>query len=641
MTLRRRTLFTIGITLIGLIAILYFLARTILLDGFIQLERQSLERDIQRVTSALQDSITQLDRFNQDWAGWDDTYAFIQDRNEAYIHDNLSDQYYIKQQINLTLFVNTSGKVVYGKLFDLESERALPILADAQTLLTSEELLNLPELTSTVLGIITLPEGHLLFSSRPILTSEYQGPIQGAIIMGQFLDQTVVDHLAANTHLSIKMWSLDRDSLPSEIQTIPAQLTAENPIVVRPLQSDTVAGYTTISDIYGQPALLVQVDKSRDLYLHGQTTLSYFLAALVLTGLIFTLVVLSLLERTVLARLLSLSHAVDRVRFRTADLYVTLPIKGKDELAQLGINMRAMLATIQQYQDELRETNADLEHRVLMRTQELASAIVRLQQEIAEKERVQIELAQARDQAIEAFKLKTQILANVSHDSRTPLNIIILSAEMMQRYAKLDPKWNNKLTHIITSAHQLLDFFNNLLEEARHSTGNDKLNKVQFSPREMIENIVTPMVEMAHNKGLELTIEITEDVPANLCSDLKRVEQIVSNLVGNAIKFTAEGGIAVRLFRPAPEQWAIAVSDTGRGIESKNQPHIFDAFWQVDGSMTREVMSGVGLGLSIVKQSATLLGGWVEVQSEIGSGTIFTVTLPLEEVVNTESCPRQ
>lgn len=637
MTLRRRTLFTIGITLIGLIAILYFLAQTILLDSFIQLERQSLEQDVRRVTSAVQDVITQLDHFNQDWAGWDDTYIFVQDQNEAYIHDNLSDQFYIKQQINLTLFVDTDGKVVYGKLFDLESERALPLLADAQSLLTSKEILNLPELTSRVTGIITLPEGRLLFSSRPILTSEYQGPIQGTIIMGQFLDQTVIDHLAANTHLSIKMWSFDADRLPSDVQTIPAQLTVENPIAIRPLQNDTVAGYTLIPDIYGQPAVLVQVDKSRDLYLHGQVALSYFLVALVLTGLVFTLVVLSLLEHTVLARLSSLSNAVDRVRFRTADLYVTLPIKGKDELAQLSINMRTMLATIQQYQDELRETNADLEHRVQMRTQELADAIVRLQQEIAEKEQAQVELAQARDQAVEAFKLKTQILANVSHDSRTPLNIIILNAEMMQRYAKLDAKWNEKLNHIITSAHQLLDFFNNLLEEARYSTGIGNLNKIQFSPREIADQVVTPMMAIAQSKGLEVTLEISKDMPSHLYSDLKCLKQIISNLVSNAIKFTASGTIRVRFLRPDPEHWAIAISDTGRGISPKDQPHIFDAFWQVDGSMTREVMSGVGLGLSIVKQSTALLGGRIDVQSESGTGTTFIVTLPIEEVAEPKS----
>ncbi|MBZ0281420.1 MAG: HAMP domain-containing protein [Anaerolineae bacterium] len=636
MTLRRRTLVIIGITLLSLIGILYLFAQTILLNGFIRLETQSLQQDVNRLTSAFKEITTQLDNFNRDWAGWDDTYAFVQDRNEDYIHDNLLDQFYINQRLNLTLFVNTKGQIVYGKQYDLENEQTVPVAPDIQTHLSPDGLLNLPYITSKVIGLLDLEEGHLLFTSRPILTSDYQGPTQGTIIMGQFLDQSMINHLAATTHLSVQIWPIDSPSLPADAQAIKTQLSTDNPIVVQPLDSDTVGGYTAITDIYGNPTLLVRVDKVRDVYGQGQVSISYFLLALVITGLVFVSVVLLLIERTVLARLSALSRAVDRVRASTDNLSITMPTHGKDELGLLGANMRAMLVTIQQYQDELREANADLENHVQMRTQELAKVVVQLLGEIAEKEQVQVELAQARDQAIEAFKLKGQILANVSHDARTPLNVIMLSADMLQRYSGLDERWSKKIDNIQTSANQLLNFFNNLLEEARHSSGTYKVQKAAFAPRDLLDNIVSPMSALAHDKDLRLTTELAEDVPACLNGDEKRLGQIVSNLVSNAIKFTARGSIHVRCFRPDTEHWAIAVTDTGRGIAVEDQPQIFNAFWQVDGSMTREIMSGVGLGLSIVKQSATLLGGRVDVQSEVGIGTTFTVTLPLEEATKNE-----
>lgn len=635
MSLRRRTLVIIGITLLSLIAILYLFAQTILLNGFVQLETQSLQQDVYRVTSAFDELITQLDTLNQDWAGWDDTYIFVQDQNEDYIRANLLDQFYINQQLNLTLFVNTQGKIVYGKFYDLQNNQQIPIPDDLQTYLAS--LINFPSTTSKIVGLLCLEQGEMLFSARPILTSDYQGPIQGAIVMGRFLDQAIIDRLSATTHLSVQIWPMRSPSLPADVEAIKAQLSAAVPPLVQTLDANTVGGYTVIPDIYDNPSLIVRVDKVRDLYAQGQASLSYFLLALVITGFVFISVVLALIERTVLSRLSALSRAVDRVRLQTEDFAITMPKMGKDELARLGINMRLMLATIRQYQNELREANAELEYRVQTRTQELADAIIRLEQEITEKEQVRVELAQARDQALEALKLRAQILANVSHDARTPLNVIMLSAEMLKRYSGLDPKWDHKIENILTSANQLLNFFNNLLEEARRSSGTYKIQKIAFTPCTLADTIIGPMSALAQDKGLQLMMEVADDLPAQLYSDQKRLEQIVSNLVGNAIKFTSHGSVKVAFSRPDPEHWAIAVSDTGRGIAANDQANIFDAFWQVDGSMTREVMSGVGLGLSIVKQSAALLGGTVEVQSKLGIGTTFTVILPLEEVTKTAS----
>jgi signal transduction histidine kinase len=287
--------------------------------------------------------------------------------------------------------------------------------------------------------------------------------------------------------------------------------------------------------------------------------------------------------------------------------------------------------------------------------QELAREREALEQEIMERKRVEetlrqenIErklaeeallrasqnLEQARDQALEALNLKARILANVSHDSRTPLTVITLRVEMLQRglYGILTEQQNEMLDTILVSARQLLFFINNLLDQAQLEASKVTLDRVEFTPADFLTEIDISMLPLATRKGLKLTTEVDANLPQKLLGDPHRLNQIVSNLVVNAIKFTDQGMVKVRLCRPDDNHWALQVSDTGPGIAPEAQSRIFEAFWQVDGSVTREVASGVGLGLSIVKQLTALMDGQVAVQSESGSGSTFTVTLPIEPV---------
>ena len=136
------------------------------------------------------------------------------------------------------------------------------------------------------------------------------------------------------------------------------------------------------------------------------------------------------------------------------------------------------------------------------------------------------------------------------------------------------------------------------------------------------------MDKSAADKGLRLTSEIDPNLPDTLNGDAARLQQILVNLVSNAIKFTRQGSIRVRLFRPGENQWGIVVSDTGDGIPESEIPHIFDTFRQVEGAAIR-VHGGFGLGLSIVKQLINMMNGEIDVQSTLGEGSTFMITLPL------------
>lgn len=264
------------------------------------------------------------------------------------------------------------------------------------------------------------------------------------------------------------------------------------------------------------------------------------------------------------------------------------------------------------------------------RSEALSQANEHLQQEVAVRKQTEEELRQARDQALEASRLKSELLAKVSHELRTPLGAILGYTEMLELglYGPVSTDQKEALARIIDSTQYLARLVNELLDQARLEAGKLELQISTFTPKTLVEETCTRMEVLAQAKGLSLVREIAGDMPLTLWGDPMRLQQILVNLISNAIKFTSDGGIHVHVYRSDPKHWVIQVSDTGPGILKEAQSYIFEPFRQVDGSMTRR-HQGSGLGLSIVKQLTSLMGGFVTLESEVGRGSIFTVLLPL------------
>jgi PAS domain S-box-containing protein len=251
----------------------------------------------------------------------------------------------------------------------------------------------------------------------------------------------------------------------------------------------------------------------------------------------------------------------------------------------------------------------------------------------AERKQVEKTLALARDQALEASHLKSQLLAKVSHELRTPLGAILGYTELLQdgTFGPLSEQQQGITAEVIDSTQYLTDLVSELLDQAQFETGQVTLKVSQFAPQELMHQVEAKMGVLARAKELTLTFDIVSDIPPILSGDQQRLQQILVNLVSNAIKFTNKGAVQVRLYCSNPKYWAMEVSDTGSGIPFEAQAYIFEPFRQVDNSMTRE-NTGTGLGLSIVKQLATLMGGEITLESEVGRGSTFTVQLPLKPI---------
>ncbi|MBN1179143.1 MAG: sensor histidine kinase [Anaerolineae bacterium] len=240
-------------------------------------------------------------------------------------------------------------------------------------------------------------------------------------------------------------------------------------------------------------------------------------------------------------------------------------------------------------------------------------------------------LALARDEALQASRFKSRLLANVSHDLRTPLTAIIGYTDMLAVgvYGDLSETQQSTVARIVVNAKRLLTLIGSLLDQAQIEAGKLNLHYAPFAPAELMEEIHTTLNLVAEAKDIALITQIDPDLPDQLTGDAQRLYQIVFNLVGNAIKFTPEGEVRVRFYPVDASYWAIDVSDTGQGIPEDAQAYIFEAFRQVEGRGDEE-RGGVGLGLSIVKQLTLLMGGEVYLASHLGQGSTFTVLLPLE-----------
>ncbi|HSO14046.1 MAG TPA: PAS domain S-box protein [Anaerolineales bacterium] len=250
--------------------------------------------------------------------------------------------------------------------------------------------------------------------------------------------------------------------------------------------------------------------------------------------------------------------------------------------------------------------------------------------DITKLKQMQEALAVSRDQALDASRFKSQLLSRVSHELRTPLSGILGYAELLEykAFGALNEGQQNAVTNIIEGTNYLTSIVNDLLDEAQIQSKSISLHYEHFKPARLLENIKTSISVLANRKGLQFRAELAPDLPDELYGDFNRLQQIIINLAGNAVKFTKEGEVRVNIHRAQPAHWSIEVCDTGAGIPLTERETIFEPFRQVNNAITRE-NRGSGLGLAITKQLIELMGGRIALESEVGKGSTFTVTLPI------------
>ena len=269
--------------------------------------------------------------------------------------------------------------------------------------------------------------------------------------------------------------------------------------------------------------------------------------------------------------------------------------------------------------------------------------------DVSERNRVEVELkeanrnleeaiARASDMAVHAEKAsvaKSEFLANMSHEIRTPMIGVIGMAELLLTTI-LDDKQRHLAETVLHSAAALLNVLNDILDYSKIEAGKLSLESIDFDVRECVEQVMQLFAEKADQKGIELACQVYDDVPLVLNGDSGRLRQILTNLVGNAVKFTERGEVVVRVSNVDGGRLCFEIRDTGIGIVPEAQAHIFEAFSQQDGTTTRKY-GGTGLGLAISKQLVEMMGGKIAVESTVNSGSTFRFMLKM----NISDLPQQ
>lgn len=324
-----------------------------------------------------------------------------------------------------------------------------------------------------------------------------------------------------------------------------------------------------------------------------------------------------------------MKNMVDRIRRGHLDVRIEGKMHG--ELDQLKNGINAMAVSLSEY-------HVEMQHSIDQATSDLRETLEQL-----EIQNVELDIAKKRAQ--EAARVKSEFLANMSHELRTPLNGVIGFTRQMLK-TKLSNSQTDYLQTIEKSGNNLLTIINDILDFSKLEAGKLALENIPFEFQETLEEVVNLQATSAHEKGLEITLKIDPKVPIGLVGDPLRIQQVLTNLVGNSIKFTERGNIDISVELRSQKEDAVElqfmVRDTGIGISERQQAQLFQAFSQADASISRRY-GGTGLGLVITQKLVSQMGGEISLTSRLHQGSTFWFTLrlhttdmPMSELIETQ-----
>ena len=574
----------------------YAILRGQIFPTFENLEAEQAGENLNRVRSAIDAELRALAILNREYAQWDDSVSFVQDTNPDYIEENMDWDYWSQVGVELILVYNTRGDLKWGGSNDPLSDKKVSLDEKYfQSLTPGHPLAAHGSATEDVLGLLQSPTGLLLVSSQAILSTFGTGPVMGRFIIGRFLTKERVMDIRrrASVEFSVlppshKIGLTDKGKI--------LQAASSEPNSVQLVRSDSsILSYEVLPDLVGMDAALLEVVTSRKITAVGTHTINIAMFFLFIVCILFIFSSWLLLRQLIIEPINYLKDKITNIR-ETGDLSQQMGLGRSDEIGVLAQEFDGM-------------------------TSELHLA--------------HLEIREARDEALAMSRSKSEFLANMSHEIRTPMNGVLGMTELLLK-TDLSGRQKHLANTVKLSAKSLLNIINEILDFSKISAGKLRIENNAFSMHHLVTELNLMMGEAAQKKGVEYLCRIDNKIPTSVFGDEQRIRQVLVNLLGNAIKFTAQGEIVLAVeclkgWEERGEQWAtvrFSVSDTGIGIKNSAKEKIFESFAQADSSTTRRY-GGTGLGLAISGKLADLMEADLRVESTFGEGSEFYFTLPM------------
>ena len=596
MQIRWKTLATLSIITLLVTISFYFITEAALLQRVANDERAVAKKNLIQFKMAVNYEEESLISKVSDWSNWDDTYEFVANNNSQYIKSNLCPQAFEDLKINIMLFKDNSGSIVYNKAYSLTNMTEIPL--SQNTLNSINSFLQNQESYSNRESFLKTEEGVFLLVARPIFTSSYEGPPRGMLVFGELFDQVKIQDLTAKIGLSANFYQIDDIRMTPDFLKANATLSDGSFLFTLTTDSDLLA-YTTLRDVNSSPVALVSLVEFRQAFSESQVEILYLIFGIVVIGLIFLGVTYLSLDKFVISRLSHLNNSVHRIYMGYASLTDRVSAEGNDEISELSNRINDMLDKIGESQSMLAEYASTLEKRVEQKRQELEEA----NQKILRSERMA---------AI------GELAGMVAHDLRNPLAGVKNAVYVLRkRQANIGAVGISMLDNIDQAVEHADSIINDLLDYSREI----HLQIEEHSSKALVDYALLS-VKIPSN------ISIKENIVDMLVrADANKVQRVFVNLIKNAIEAMPNGGYLTINSDLKDSIVEFSFIDNGSGMSEETLEKIFTPLFTTKAQ-------GMGLGLSICKRLIEAHGGNIEVESVLGKGTKFTVSLPSKKEKN-------
>ena len=364
MNLSKKYSISFGVTLAIFLLVLAWVTQTVMLQGFTNIEENLVKDDVNRVIKILEGELSNLDSTNVDWSTWDDTFGFVNGSIPDYPETNLQDSAIANIRVNMMLFLNSSGDVIYTKGVDLTEKTDMQVPAEMINAVRSNSRLSRHYApNSKTASFMLLPEGPVLVSSRPILQSSGKGPVGGALVLARYLSASEISRLQSQTQVPFTLSGMRESETAEFLKFAGYREGLDEETYVKVISDDKISGYTVLKGLDGAPILLLRVDEPRTVYNQGKTSLYYMLLSFLILGVIFMFLAKFFTDKLILSRLSILELKVGEIA-ASGDFSMRVAVSGDDELSALEARINKMLESRQESANKRNEMSEELKKHI-------------------------------------------------------------------------------------------------------------------------------------------------------------------------------------------------------------------------------------------------------------------------------------